>query len=144
MTNCDRLVIDALTQLPDGSLLFSTTHRATFSNGVKSQGEDILLFKPTSLGHRTRGEVSRYFDGSDVNLTRRSESIDAIALRDDELILSTRGNFRVPGVSGRDEDAFSFTPTSLGRRTDGTFADELVVDGNQLGLSGNLSGIDFV
>ncbi|MEO1522672.1 MAG: hypothetical protein AAFU78_18095 [Cyanobacteria bacterium J06633_2] len=39
LTSGDRLVIDALTQLPDGSLLFSTTHRATFPNdvGLKSK-----------------------------------------------------------------------------------------------------------
>ncbi|MEO1519462.1 MAG: right-handed parallel beta-helix repeat-containing protein [Cyanobacteria bacterium J06633_2] len=136
--------IDALTQLSNGDLLFSTKRKATFANGVRSEGEDILLFRPRTLGDRTRGRVSRYVDGSDINLSRGSERIDAIALRDDELILSTRGNFRVPGLSGRNEDAFGFTPTSLGRQARGTFTDELVVNGDQLGLSGNLSGIDLV
>ncbi|MEM9537758.1 MAG: choice-of-anchor Q domain-containing protein [Cyanobacteria bacterium P01_E01_bin.45] len=135
--------IDALTQMPDGSLLFSTVSEARLSNGRRSKGEDLLRFEPRSLGRRTRGTVSRYVDGSDVNLTRGSENIDAVSMQDDQLILSTRGSFSVPGLSGRNEDAFSFSPTSLGRNTSGTFGDELLFDGSQAGFTGNLSGFDI-
>ncbi|MEM7772768.1 MAG: right-handed parallel beta-helix repeat-containing protein [Cyanobacteria bacterium P01_A01_bin.37] len=134
--------IDALTQMPDGSLLFSTRSNATLSNGLRSKGEDLLRFEPISLRRKTSGTVSRYMDGSDVNLTRRRENIDAVSMQDDQLILSTRGNFRVPGLSGQNEDAFRFSPTSLGRATSGSF-DELLFDGSQAGFTGNLSGFDI-
>ncbi len=48
------------------------------------------------------------------------------------------------GVSGRDEDVFVFTPSSLGSSTAGTFAATLFFDGSAYGLSGNdIYGIDL-
>jgi Ca2+-binding RTX toxin-like protein len=136
--------IDALMQMPDGSLLISTEGDAKVASGsLRSKGEDLIRFEPTSLGRQTRGSLSLYFDGSDVGLTRSwAESLDAVAMNADQLVLSTKGSFSVSGLSGRDEDAFGFTPTSLGRQTSGVFGSDLLFDGSRFGFSGDLSGID--
>ncbi|MCH8937672.1 MAG: PKD domain-containing protein, partial [Gemmatimonadetes bacterium] len=84
---------------------------------------DIVKFTATSLGTNTAGSFELYFDGSDVGLTRSGEDIDAIELLPDgRLLISTRGSFSVPGLSGKDEDISVFTPTSLGPTTAGTWA----------------------
>ncbi len=84
---------------------------------------DINRFVPTSLGENTVGRFEWYFDGSDVGLTRSGEDIDTLSVSyDGKLLVSTVGSFRVPGISGRDEDLIFFTPTSLGRKTSGTWA----------------------
>ena len=135
--------IDALTRLADGSLLLSTTGNAALPGGVFAQDEDLLRFEPTSLGENTSGTASLYFDGGDVDLRNNGEDLNAIAVRQDELFFSTTGNLSVPGLSGRDEDIASFTPTSLGATTAGSFGEELFLDGNTVGFTGNVTGFDF-
>ena len=130
--------IDALTRMADGSLVFSTKGNAQLSNGIKSRDEDLLRINPATE------EISLYFDGSDVELTDGGEDIDAVGMREGQLLLSTVGNFSVGDLSEKDEDAFSFTPSSLGRETSGSFGDELFFDGSEFGFTGDLSGIDFV
>ena len=134
--------IDALTQMPDGSLLLSTTGSVSVP-GVFAQDEDLLRFQPKSLGKRTRGSFSLYFDGSDVGLNRRSEDINAIGMRQNELLLSSIGNVSVSGVSARNEDIFSFTPATTGANTTGSFGSELFFDGNQFSFTGILTGVDL-
>jgi hypothetical protein len=106
------------------------------------QPADVLRFVPTSLGDQTAGTWSRYFRGADVGLSGPSEDIDAIdvTLTDagaTTLLLSTRGNFSVPGLSGSKEDVFAFTFRGQPRLpTVGTFSRALVLDGSRFGLSG--------
>ncbi len=137
--------IDAIELLPDGRLLIST--RGSFSvPGLSGKDEDISTFTPTSLGPNTAGTWVRYFDGSDVGLgSSSSEDIYALALdATGKIYLSSKGDFSVSGVSGRDEDVFVFTPSSLGSTTRGTFATTLFFDGSAYGLSSNdIYGIDL-
>ncbi|MEL7314351.1 MAG: choice-of-anchor Q domain-containing protein [Cyanobacteria bacterium J06559_3] len=134
--------IDALTRLTDGSLLLSTTGNAALPGGVFAQDEDLIRFTPTSLGNDTSGTASLYLDGSDVDLNGSGEDITAIGVQGDELLFSTVGNLSVPGLSGRDEDIASFTPTLIGETTAGSFGDELFFDGNTFGFTGNVTGFD--
>ncbi|MEM9265564.1 MAG: hypothetical protein AAGA46_08580 [Cyanobacteria bacterium P01_F01_bin.13] len=129
--------IDALTLMSDGSLLLSTQGNARLSNGLASRDEDLVRYDPIS------GQVSLYFDGSDVGLGSRGERTDAVTMRGDELLLSTEGTFNLSGQRGRNEDVLSFTPTSLGTTTAGSFDSDLFFDGSQSGFTENLIAIDL-
>jgi len=60
------------------------------------------------------------------------------------LLISTFGNFSVPGLSGADEDIIEFTPSSTGDKTAGTFSSTLFFRGSTYGLGGNdLFAIDL-
>ena len=136
--------IDGLTQLASGDLLISTTATANWQGGLKTKGQDIAQFSPTSTGDTTSGSVSQYFDGSDVSLSNSSETLDAIAVQDDDLLFSTSGNWKTSNTqSGRREDVGQFTASSFGASTSGNFADALVFDGSEFRFIGNISGFDF-
>ncbi|MGF1523744.1 MAG: choice-of-anchor Q domain-containing protein [Leptolyngbyaceae cyanobacterium] len=135
--------IDALTRLSDDSLLLSTTGNVALPGGVFGQDEDLIRFEPTSLGSNTSGTASLYFDGSDVDLRNNGEDLNAIAVRQGELFFSTNANLSVPGLRGNDEDIASFTPSSIGETTAGSFGEDLFFDGNTFGFTGNVTGFDF-
>lgn len=138
--------IDAVSLLSDGRLLISTTGAFTVS-GVSGQDEDLLAFRPGTLGPVTSGTWSLYFDGSDVGLaTTASEDIDALFVQETggqpTLHFSTLGVFSVTGVAGTDEDLVAFVPTSLGASTAGSFGPGLALDGSRYGLAAyNIDGI---
>ncbi|MEM7769341.1 MAG: endonuclease/exonuclease/phosphatase family protein [Cyanobacteria bacterium P01_A01_bin.37] len=145
--------IDALTRMADGSLLISTSAAPNISGVQGARDEDLLRFEPTSLGTNTSGTFSTYVDGSDIELRSNGEDINAVGLRGNELIISTVAGFKVPvessnlggpKITGRDEDAFSFTPATTGSRTSGTFGAELFFDGSQAGFTGDISALDLV
>jgi len=135
--------LDGVELLPDGRLLLSTLG-AFAVPGAAGAREDLVAFRPITLGATTAGTFELYFDGSDVGLTSSSENIDAVAVdAAGRLHLSTNGSFAVPGVSGADEDVFIFTPTTTGATTAGTFSSALFFDGSLFGLTANdLAGID--
>ncbi|MEX2310245.1 MAG: lysyl oxidase family protein [Pirellulales bacterium] len=141
--------IDAVAALSDGSLLISVTGAPSVT-GASGQDEDLLRFIPTSLGSTTAGSWSMYFDGSDVGLaTNAGEDVNALYVRETTgnptLFFSTLGNFSVTGASGANEDAFAFTPTTLGSATAGTFGPGLAFDGSLYGLSSfSVDGIHLV
>ncbi len=115
------------------SLLMSFSNSVTL-NGVSAAAQDVVRFDATSLGGTTAGTFSMYFDGSDVSLTSSTESLDAISLlADGRILISTTGNVSVTGVTGSDEDILSFTPTSLGSSTSGTWA--MYFDGSDVVLA---------
>jgi hypothetical protein len=94
---------------------------------------DIVQFVGT-FGENTAGTFSLYFDGQDVGLDVTSEDIDSINhLPNGVLLISTSGGISVPGVSGLDEDILSFTPTTLGDTTSGTWS--MYFDGSDVGLN---------
>lgn len=130
--------VDAVEQLADGRLLFSTTNSSAVT-GVSGNDEDILAFTPTTLGATTAGSWAMYFDGSDVGLADTAdEDIFALAVdASDKLYLATVGNFSVTGVAGANEDVFICTPTQLGNTTACTYAAALYFDGSVWGLAGN-------
>jgi hypothetical protein len=102
---------------------------------------DILHFRASSLGDSTAGTWSMYFDGSDVGLLYDTEDVDGLEmLPNGTLLLSTQGDFSVPGVSGDDKDILKFSPTMAGLTTSGFF--ELYFDGSDVGLTRDSEDID--
>jgi len=142
------VTIDAFGLMSDGSFLLSFKQEADIPtvtggpNGTLIDDSDIIRFVPTSLGSATAGTLSFYFDGSDVDLIENGEDIDSITLNSDgRMILGSTGNFSGTGASGKDEDLFIFSSTSLGANTAGTFA--LHFDGSDVGLSdGSAEDVD--
>lgn len=125
--------IDAFYWIDPASLLISVDKSVTIDGFGQVDEQDILLFTASSLGGTTSGTWSMYFDGSDVGMDHPGEDIDAIFLRPDgSILLSTNGNFSVPGATGSDEDIFLFTPSSLGETTAGTWL--LYFEGADVGI----------
>ena len=114
--------IDSVSIDPDtGDLLISTrgTHNVP---GLRGADEDVSRFTPTSLGSVTSGSWTAYFDGSDVGLgDSGNEDVDGFAILNDQIYVSTRGNFSVPGISGNDQQIVVFNPTALGTATAGSY-----------------------
>ena len=126
--------IDALYIDSDGSILFSILANDTLPDIGDVNEADIIRFIPTSLGETSAGRFELYFDGSDVALDGSHHDIDAFHLLENgDLILSTKGSYRLPGLSGSDEDLLRFSPSSLGATTSGTFS--LYFDGSDVGLN---------
>ena len=125
--------INAFTILDDGSILLSVNTSASLSIGT-IQDEDIVKFIPSSTGSNTAGTFEWYFDGSDVGLDASGEDIDAIGFDSNgNLVVSVLGRFGAGGLSGRDEDLWQFTATSLGANTSGSWS--MYFDGSDVGLS---------
>ncbi len=105
--------------------------------GISGEVEptDIVKFNATRLGSTTEGSFELYFRGRNVGLEGSNEDIDALHMLDDgRLVISTLSSFDVPDVSGHDEDLLVFTPTDLGKSTDGSWA--LYLDGEDVGWDG--------
>lgn len=136
--------IDAVEILPDGRLLLSTTGAFSIP-GLSGEDVDLIVFTPTSLGEHTAGTLAMHFDGSDVGLSGNTgEDVDAVAVTiSGAILLSTTGDFFVPGVSGANEDVLGFTPTSLGPLTAGSYT--LFLDLSTLGIdpAADLSALDI-
>lgn len=134
--------VDAIGLTSDGRLVLSTLGSFSVS-GVSGTDADLIVFNATSLGANTAGTFQMYFDASDVGLSTTNEDVDAACiLPNGDILLSTIGNFSVPGVSGQDEDILRFTPTSLGTNTAGTFAMRL--DLSSLGITTDVRAVAFV
>ncbi|MEO0645229.1 MAG: Ig-like domain-containing protein [Cyanobacteria bacterium J06650_10] len=129
--------IDALQALPDGSLLFSTSGNAKMIGGVTSKDEDLVRVDPLT------GEVSLYFDGSDVGLNNRRDDINAVGMLDGDFLFSTTSIFRADGLKSRDEDIVRFSPSLLGQNTSGNFDTDLFFDGSAYGFNGDIAAVDF-
>jgi hypothetical protein len=137
--------IDAISFAPDGRLVISTSGSSS-ANGVNSRDEDLIVFNDSSFGVNTVGSFEMYFDGSDVGLsTSSSEDVDAVSVTSDGAIyMSTTGNFSVSGISGADEDVFTFDPASLGSGTAGSFRTDLFFDGSDFGFGNDMGGLQVV
>lgn len=127
--------IDALAM--DGDRMLISVAKTFWSGGIKIRDEDLVQRTSTRTWER-------YFDGSDVSLGTSGWDVKATAVADGgELYLSTRGAFTVPGLSGRNEDVFIFSPTQLGPDTSGTYSASLFFDGSSYGLTANdISALD--
>ena len=130
--------VAAFALLADGSILLSYNTPVRLPGLGRIDDSDIVRFIPDSMGNRTAGSFEHYFDGSDVGLTSSSEDIDGLAvLANGDLLISTLGSARVPGISGRlrDEDVMRFTPNVLGGATSGNWS--LHLDGSNVDLHNN-------
>jgi hypothetical protein len=121
LLDADTILLAFNTSVTVGSLTFAPT--------------DIAQFDATSLGTTTAGTFSMYFNGVDVGLDTSTDYIDALdVLSNGNILLSTRGNASVPGLSGLgDEDILAFIPDTLGPTTSGTWT--LYFDGSDVGLA---------
>ena len=134
--------IDALSLLPDGSLLISTDAKTTLPGIGQVRDEDIVRFTPTVAGDYSSGSWALHMDAGEVGLASSSENIDALAVDSNgDLLISTQGNFTVPNISGQDDDILRYTPTSVNT---GSFSTDLLLDGAALGINGNdIVGFDL-
>ena len=143
--------VSAFELLDDGSILLSLSKPMKNLPGLTNvtvDDSDILRFTPTTIGETTAGTFAVWFDGSDVELTKGGERIDAIAFTPGgDLVISTTGAANVTGPSGAlkaaDEDLLLFNDTSLDDVTAGTW--ELYFDtGDVLTKLGDVvaAGID--
>ena len=133
--------VDALTRLPDGTLLLSFDGTASNLAGIGPavvDDSDILRFDPAT------GLFSWYFDGSDVELTKDGEDVDAIALLPDgRLLVSTSDGVTVTNVKAADEDVLVFQGQLGSAATSGTWA--LYLDGSDLSaLLGDIDGLAWL
>ena len=99
--------IDAIAFTTEGQLAISTLGSATVP-GVQGdlaiEDEDMIV---------QEGDQWRlFFDGSAHQLTSGSEDIHAAWIDEDGLSISTRGAFRMEGLSGGGEDVSRCKPTS--------------------------------
>lgn len=138
--------VDAFDTLTNGHILMSFD-ASTYVPGIGTVADaDIIEFTPTSLGATTTGSFAWKFDASDIGLAVNyddSEDVDALDfMSDGSLLVSTRGAFSVPGVSGADADLLRFTATSWGATTAGAWS--LYFDGSDVGLSTPSEDLDGV
>lgn len=111
-------------------ILMGFQHNLTIPDVGTFTGGDIVAWD------RSTGVFSLFFDGSLVELAdTTSEIIDAIqVLPNGTLVFGTGGNPVVTGGAGlQDEDLITFTPTTEGDYTAGTYA--FYVDGSDLGFT---------
>ncbi len=130
-------IIDAVAVLADGRLLISTLGGGNVTGAAWYKDEDLLEFTPSQLGSTTSGTWALYYDGSDNGMTDGGDDEDVRAAwsdpLNDELYLSTKGNFTIPGLSGDRSDIFICTPASLGTTTSCT--NSMYWDGSTHGLT---------
>ena len=126
--------VNAFHILPDNSILMSFDAPKWVEGVGDFDDSDIVRFIPTQLGNNTSGTWELYFDGSDVGLSKGSDDIDAISFAPDgRLVISTKGEFDISGLTGSGHDLLVFNDTSLGWTTSGTF--EMYFDGSDVGLT---------
>jgi len=139
--------LNAFHLLANGDILMSFNSPIKLGN-VNVDDSDIVRFRPTSLGTRTRGKFTLYLDGSDVGLSTNTEDIDAISFDPGgNLLISTLGNFNVPKINGGrltggDEDVIKFKKSRLGANTKGQWSRYL--DGSDLKLTKNGEDISAI
>ena len=115
--------IDAIGFTDDGKLVISTLGNFN-AGGVSGKDEDLWVFTADSLGTSTSGSWEQYFDGSDVGLSESGyeDVFGTWIAANGDIYLTTRGGFSVPGLSGDGSDIFTFTPSSLGSSTSGSYS----------------------
>lgn len=134
--------IDAVSTLPDGRLIVSTSGLFALSPDSVASDHDLVAFTPIALGYDTAGTWSPYLEGSAIGLSDDSEGIDAVFVDwtshtgQPTLYLSTHGAFDVPGLAGTGDDVFVFNPSQLGAAAEGVFSSALALDSGAVNLAG--------
>ncbi len=111
-------------------------------SGVSGADEDLSALTLTRTGSSSQGTWARFFDGSDLGLTNRSEDVAAAAVGGGELRFVTQGSFSASGASGTASDVVSCDGFSAGGNTS---CGDVSVDFNvsAAGLSGaRIDGLD--
>jgi len=106
--------INALFVLPGGDLVISTLGTA-YVRGIRgAKRSDMLRFMPTQLGSTTQGSWGRYFIGQREQLRTKGENIWGGSYDEEsqQLYMTTRGNFKVNNLQGKNSEIFQCAPTS--------------------------------
>lgn len=122
-----------------GEIIFASSTTSGSAGGVTFLDEDIVAFDTAT------GTWSMFFDGSDVGLgSAANRDVDAFHILDDNsILLSIAGPSTLPNVGNIDDsDIVLFTPTKLGKKTEGTFS--LYFDGSDVQLTSNSEDIDGI
>lgn len=121
--------VDAFTYYSTYYLVFSFDRRTQLPGLARFvEPEDIVLFRPTSLGNNTAGHYTLFFDGSDVGLSGPNENIDAIVIQPNgKAAASTAGAYEVPNefgqsITGGGEDMITFNNVSWYGDTAGSWS----------------------
>jgi len=136
-----KLDVNAFHLLEDGNILMSLNKPAKLQ-GVKYDDSDIILFSATQLGNKTVGTFRMYLDGSDVQLTKGGEDIDAIGFAPNgDLVISTLGNGNV-GFGFKDDDLIRLANATMGNNTSGTW--QRYFDGSDINLTTNKEDVSAI
>lgn len=97
---------------------------------------DIVELFTSDVGADTAGSFYRFFDGSDVGLSKPTETLDGIMIGESgNVLVSLTGKGAVPGVNGiADEDLLRFRAQQWGGTTRGAW--DTYFDGSDVGLAG--------
>ena len=131
--------IDAIFVTAAGEIIISTSGGNAVPGLNRLADEDLLLFTPTSLGANTSGTWSLAFDGSDIGLTSSTEDTWGVWADEstNDLYLTFRDSFAVPGTSGVGADVLGCLSASFGNNS-GCASTELTFDGSASGYGTEL------
>ncbi len=121
---------------PTVPFIYVSTGTQGTVDGFSYGDEDILIYNPTT------NTWAKYFDGSDVGLSRGDLSAFYI-LDNGDILLSMDRPLSVSSLGSFDDsDIVKFTPISLGTETVGTF--EMYFDGSDVRLRSGSEDIDSI
>lgn len=132
--------IDALSIKPDGTLLISTTGKATVNNSggkaIVAQDEDLLAFTPSSTGDNTSGTWALELDATKI-AGMKSEDVNALWFdsASGTYYVGLTDNFNVAGVSGTDRTILAIP---------GTGAPSIWWDAATKGYTNEIDGLHIV
>ncbi len=117
-TNGERIDgVDVISEDGGTVTLAISTAGAIRVPGLRGGDEDLTALTLTRSGASSQGTWARYFDGSDLGLTDRSEDVAAASVVDGELLFATNGPFSASGASGNASDIVSCDGFSAGGNT---------------------------
>ncbi|MEM7474008.1 MAG: putative Ig domain-containing protein [Planctomycetota bacterium] len=130
--------VDAISELPDGRLILSTSRHAHVP-GISGviRDEDLLALTIEQTGWHSEGELELYFDGSDVGLGGFWEDVNGVSVESNgnTIHFSPFGPTRLePHYWAFGRDIATFDATSLGAHTDGEYRRPLTLNGSHTGL----------
>ena len=143
--------IDALVVVDSDTFYMSFSGVVTSVPGIALPFPDLGVVQDEDIVKYDAGTWSLYFDGSDVGLgpsVISTEDVDAFEiLPDGNVIVSTRGNPDVPGITGEaDEDLLkctgTFTPGSSGATAVTTCTWTYYFEGSDVGLTDGGEDVD--
>jgi hypothetical protein len=137
--------IDAFEIINGTTLILSTVGNVEPSPSLPGtqRDEDVLQCVHNGIAPITSCSWSEYFDGSDIALNNSgNEDVKGIALNGTgDLVLSTYGDYVVPGLSGDGNDIFTCNGTTTGSSSACTFF-SLFMDGGT-GIPDTIDAIDL-
>jgi hypothetical protein len=138
--------IDALGFTSEGNLVISTLGLATVprlgGGALSPKDEDMILFDSAS------NSWGRFFDGSDVKLSGRTEDVWGTWIDPDtgEIYLTTWKSFNVHPfqLNGKEPDILKCDPGALGNTTRCVYGPGLYFDGSTVGFDKVIDGFTIV